>query len=274
MNPLVSIIIPTYNRKNMVKEAIESVFKQSYTNYELFVIDDGSDDNTFELINQYKDNLYYLYIRNRGVSKARNLGVTLSRGEYISFLDSDDYWLPDKLRKQVRFMEENPNCSVSQTDEIWIKNGERVNPKKKHRKRSGDIFGQSLKLCAVSPSSVMIKKSLFDSVGVFDETFPVCEDYDLWLRISKDHKVLLLNEKLVVKRGGHKDQLSKSRWGLDIYRVKSIEKILNSTSLSSEKRKKAVNELKYKCDILSKGFTKHGKLNIAKYYENLHLKYI
>ncbi len=200
--PVVSVIIPTYNRWSMVVEAIESVLAQSYRLFEVIVIDDGSNDGTVE----------------------RNCGVAFAQGRYVAFLDSDDIWLPKKLEIQMAFMERHPEIQICQTEEIWVRHGMRVNPKTKHTKPSGDIFRPSLDLCLVSPSAVMLTKCLFKQVGGFDESFPVCEDYDLWLRIGVDHLVPLIRTSLVVKRGGHVDQLSHSMWGMDRYRVESLRK--------------------------------------------------
>lgn len=274
MKPTVSIIIPTFNREIFIQKAIDSVLSQSYRDFELFVIDDGSRDRTPEIISKYKRKIFYVYIKNSGVSKARNTGIRLSRGKYISFLDSDDYWKPEKLEKQIDFMENHPEIFISQTGEIWIRNGKRVNPKKKHEKRSGDIFKKSLELCAVTPSSVMIRKELFETIGFFDESFPVCEDYDLWLRVTCRYNVGLISDKLVVKYGGHNDQLSKSTWGFDAFRIKAIEKLLSNTSLSTKKRQLAVESLKIKCIILEKGFRKRGKKENADYYRFLYRKYL
>lgn len=274
MKPLISVIIPTFNRSFFLEKAVNSVLYQSYRNFELFVIDDGSRDNTPEIVKKYKEKIFYVYIKNSGVSKARNTGIKLSRGKYISFLDSDDYWKPEKLEKQVKYMENNPDIFISQTEEIWIRNGVRVNPQKKHKKESGDIFKKSLELCSVTPSSVIIRKDFLKKVGLFDESFPVCEDYDLWLRIACRYEVGLIRDKLVVKLGGHSDQLSQSNWGFDIFRIKAIEKILNSIDLPPEKKKLAVDELKRKCDILENGFRKRGKMKEADYYKLLYQKYI
>ena len=274
MKPAVSVIIQTYNRSEMLTEALESVFSQTFKDFEVFVIDDGSTDNTFKVVNKIRDvRLFYIFIKNSGVSAARNVGIKLTRGQYIALLDSDDIWLPEKLEKHVNFMKKNPDCMISQTEEIWIRNGKRVNPKKKHAKGQGDIFEKSLQLCVISPSAVMLKKELFEETGLFDESFPVCEDYDLWLRVTKNHNVLLLDEKLTIKRGGHEDQLSNSGWGFDIYRIKAIEKIINMNDLSHDKKNTAIHHLKEKCKILENGFRKRNKIEEADYFRNLYLKY-
>ena len=225
---LVTVIIPTHNRWPMLGEAVESVLAQTSPDYELIVVDDGSTDETTRRLHDYGARISVLPQRRRGVAAARNAGARAASGKYLAFLDSDDLWLPRKLQRQLDFMEDNPAVEICQTDEIWIRNGVRVNPRLKHRKPSGDIFRASLELCLVSPSAVMMRRELFERVGGFDESLPVCEDYDLWLRISKDTEVPLVAEALVAKRGGHADQLSRSTWGFDRFRVLSIAKLVEA----------------------------------------------
>ncbi|MGD2186584.1 MAG: glycosyltransferase, partial [Desulfobacterales bacterium] len=229
--PLVSVIIPTYNRGWIVKEAIDSVLAQDFYDYELIVVDDGSDDNTSTILKSYGKKITVLHQPNQGVSAARNHGIAAASGRLIAFLDSDDLWLPRKLLTQVKFFNDHPDAVINQTQERWVRNGVRVNPKKRHHKFSGMIFERSLALCLVSPSAVMIKKSLFRTVGIFDESLPACEDYDLWLRISCRYPVHLIETPLIIKRGGHDDQLSKAA-GLDKYRIQSLVKIIDGDMLT------------------------------------------
>jgi glycosyltransferase involved in cell wall biosynthesis len=190
----VSVVIPTYNRLPTVKDAIESVLNQTYRDFEFWVVDDGSTDGTGEALRTFGDKVKYVSQNNRGVSAARNLGLRISRGKYLAFLDSDDLWEPQKLEIQVKCMEENPQFPLCYTDEVWIRGGTRVNPKKKHAKYSGWIFEKCLPLCIISPSSALMKRSLFDEIGGFDETLPVCEDYDLWLRVTIEERRMALGE--------------------------------------------------------------------------------
>ena len=271
--PLVSVIIPTYNRGWIVKEAIDSVLDQDFSDYELIVVDDGSDDNTREILGAYGTAITVLQQPNRGVSAARNRGIAAAAGGLIAFLDSDDLWLPGKLKTQVKFFEENADAVVNQTQEIWIRNGIRVNPKKRHHKFSGMIFERSLALCLVSPSAVMIKKSLFEAVGVFDENLPACEDYDLWLRISCRYPVHLNDFPLIIKRGGHDDQLSKAA-GLDKYRIQSLMKIIDSNLLTPQQYQAAVITLKGKSEVYAGGCRKRGREKEAEYYYALAEKYL
>lgn len=266
--PLVTVIVPTYNRGWVVREAIDSVLDQDFRDYELIVVDDGSDDNTPEILNAYGKAITVLHQPNRGVSAARNHGIAEAAGQLIAFLDSDDLWLPAKLATQVKFFKENADAVVNQTQEIWVRNGVRVNPKKRHHKFSGMIFERSLALCLVSPSAVMIKKSLFEDVGLFDENLPACEDYDLWLRISSRYPVHLTDTPLIIKRGGHDDQLSKAA-GLDQYRIKSLVKIIESDLLSPRQHRAAITVLQEKCEIYAGGCHKRGREEEAGYFYEL-----
>jgi len=273
MASLVSVVIPTYNRWPMLREAIGSVLDQSYKGFELIVVDDGSEDGTVQKLMRYSSVLRVVFQPRRGVAAARNLAVRHSSGRYLAFLDSDDLWQPKKLETQVAFMEMHPQVQVCQTDEIWIRNGVRVNPKKRHRKPSGEIFRASLDLCLVSPSAVMITRELFEKVGGFDEAFTVCEDYDLWLRIAVDTPVHLIPEPLVLKRGGHRDQLSRSMWGLDRFRVLALKKLLDA-GLQGEKRQWAIEALANKVAILANGARRRDKEGEALSYESLLSEFI
>jgi len=264
-NLQVSVIIPTYNRGWIIKEAIDSVLAQDYTEFELIVVDDGSTDHTSDILDSYRNDIIVLSQKKKGVSAARNRGIAEASGKFIAFLDSDDLWLSQKLSVQMDFFNQTPDALICQTEEVWIRNGLRVNPKKRHKKPSGMIFEPSLELCLVSPSAVMIQRRLLDRVGGFDETLPACEDYDLWLRISCRFPIHLIDAPLIVKRGGHKDQLS-SRAGLDKFRINAIEKIIKSGLLSDDQSHTAVKTLKKKCDIYAAGCRKRGREEEALYY--------
>jgi len=264
----VSVILPTYNRAWIVREAIESVLQQDLTGVELIVVDDGSTDDTPELLKTYGDRLRFIRQANRGVSAARNAGIRAASGELIALLDSDDAWLPGKLGVQVDYFRVHPETMICQTEEIWIRNGVRVNPGKRHRKESGMIFERSLGLCLVSPSAVMMRRSLLDEVGLFDERLPACEDYDLWLRIAWKYPIHLIDRALIIKRGGHADQLSRMA-ELDKFRIRSICKLLDGNCLSPTQTAAAVNMLSTKCTIYAQGCLKRGRSEEARHYERL-----
>ncbi len=271
-SPTVSIIVPTYNRGWIIKEAIESILAQDFDDYELIVIDDGSSDDTPDQLRTYGDRIRFFQQVNRGVSSARNAGIREARGELIALLDSDDTWLPEKLEAQVAFFNAFPEARICQTEEIWMRNGVRVNPGRRHRKESGMIFERSLALCLVSPSAVMMRKSLLDEVGLFDEDLPACEDYDLWLRIAWKYPIHLIDQPLIVKRGGHADQLSRMP-ALDKYRIRSICRLLDGDCLCAGQRDAATAMLKAKCTVYAQGCRKRGKTDAAAFYMNLPEKY-
>lgn len=268
----VSVIIPTYNRAEMVGEAIESVLNQDFSSFELIVIDDGSTDQTSKVLRSFGRRIRSIRQENKGVSAARNLGICHASGEWIAFLDSDDLWLPGKLTAQVDFFRRNPASLICQTQEIWIRNGRRVNPKHRHEKRSGMIFEPSLALCLVSPSAVMIRRSLFDLVGRFDENLPACEDYDLWLRIGRRFPVHLIDRPLIVKRGGHEDQLSQTP-GLDKFRIASLQNLIDSGTLDSDQERAARRMLQKKCRIYANGCRKRNRIPEADYFQTLGERY-
>jgi len=266
---LVSVIIPTFNREVWVTEAVRSALAQTFRDFELLVVDDGSDDATLEALAPFSGQIKVLQLENqRGVSAARNEGIVAARGTWLAFLDSDDLWLKDKLARQVAFLQENPALLICQTDEIWIRNGKRVDPPISHRKMGGNIFHQSLKRCMVSPSAVMLHRRLLDEVGTFDENLPAAEDYDLWLRVAWRFEVGLLYEPLVVKRGGHGDQLSRQR-GLDRWRIQALVKLLQEPGLPEPYREAAERMLAHKCAIYAQGCEKRGKVEEAYYYRHL-----
>jgi len=271
--PRVSVVVTTYNRAYILGEAINSVLSQRYKDLELMVIDDGSTDETKEVVSSYIPRLTYIHQAHKGVSAARNRGIDHAQGDYFAFLDSDDLWLPNKLCLQMKFMENHPDALICYTEEIWIRRGVRVNPMKKHKKYSGMIFEHCLPLCMVSPSSVLITRSLLEEVGGFDEGLEVCEDYDLWLRISARYPIYLIDTPLIIKRGGHEDQLSKKMSGQDRFRIKALVKLLEGDCLSPHQRELAWKELNRKCEIYGKGCIKRGRKEEGEKILALALKY-
>lgn len=267
--PTVSVIIPTHNRAAFLKEAVESVLQQTYSSFELIIVDDGSTEDQEQFLGDFKECYQFIQQENKGVSAARNRGIREATGEFIAFLDSDDLWDKRKLEKQMERMMSRPDILIGHTDEIWIRNGVRVNPMKKHQKSGGRIFSKCLPLCMISPSSVILRRELIDRVGFFDESLPACEDYDFWLRVTKDHLVDYLEEKLTIKRGGHSSQLSKRHWGMDRFRVQSIAKLLESGELAPEQKKEALKVYKEKCRILLQGCGKRGNLDKVRVYEKM-----
>ncbi len=271
MTPEVSVIIPAYNRCAMLLEAIDSVLAQSTPAFELIVIDDGSTDGTAEQLKRLTETTRIEIERtdHRGPAAARNRGVAIARAPLVAFLDSDDLWSPAKLERQLAFMRDNPACAISQTNEIWIRNGRRVNPGHRHRKRAGDIFIDSLRTCLIAMSSVMMRTELFRSSGGFDEHLAAAEDYDLWLRILIDHEAGLLDEPLVTHRAGHPDQLSATTPALDRFRILALTKLLADHRLSPARRTAVVEVLAGKCAVYARGLRRRGKIEQVRLYERV-----
>ena len=254
----ISVIIPTYNRAHLLPRCLNSVISQDYAPFEIIVVDDGSTDMTRSMVARDYPGAKLISQKNKGVSAARNAGINAAKCDWLAFLDSDDAWSPAKLRRQVQAIEKSPGTCVVHTDEIWVRNGIRINPQRKHRKYGGSIFKKCLPLCVISPSSVMIHRHVFEQVGLFDETLPACEDYDLWLRICARMPVLFIHEPLITKYGGHSDQLSTRYWGMDRYRIRSIDRILTEVELETSDRKAAIDTLVGKIRIYLNGAKKHN----------------
>ena len=257
----VDVIIPTFNRAKYLDRAIQSVLGQTYKNFKLHIVDDGSTDETSVILKKYDKHPQVMIHRqeNRGVSAARNFAVTKSTNEWISFLDSDDEWLATKLEKQIGFLKEHLLCRFLHAEEIWIRNGVRVNPKVKHNKGPIDLFKRSLEFCLISPSTVIMKRDLFLEHNMFNEAFTVCEDYDLWLKILAHEEIGFLPDFVAQKYGGHPDQLSTQFVAMDYWRIKSLMTLLE-TNISQDKKDLIVEEIKKKAQILLKGYQKHQNL--------------
>lgn len=257
--PVVSVIIPTYNRADLLREALASVLAQQYPHQEVIVVDDGSDDHTPATVQSFGTAVTYMRQEHAGVSTARNRGVAASRGDLIAFLDSDDLWRPTKVGAQVMRLQQQPQMQACYTDEIWIRHGVRVNPRRIHRKHDGWLFFQSLPRCIISPSSIMLRRGLWERLGGFDERLPACEDYDLWLRLTIREPVAFIPKALIIKRGGHADQLSRRVPVLDQYRIVALEKMLH-VPLAVAQRQAVLEHLVQKCRIVALGA---GKRQLA-----------
>jgi glycosyltransferase involved in cell wall biosynthesis len=243
----------------LIARAIESVRSQTRPASEILCVDDGSTDDTHRFLADAYPEVRVLRQPNRGVSAARNAGIRAAAGAFVAFLDSDDEWLKPKLERQLQAMEANAGALLCHTNEIWIRNGRRVNPMKKHQKFGGRIFEKALPLCVISPSSVLVDRRLFDEVGLFDENLPACEDYDLWLRVCARFPILYLDQPLIVKHGGHQDQLSRRYWGMDRFRILALRKILADGNLRQDYRRAAESTLAQKLEILARGARRRGR---------------
>jgi glycosyltransferase involved in cell wall biosynthesis len=270
----ISVIIPTYNRAVFLPEAIASVLAQTYNDFELLVVDDGSTDNTADLLAGYGDRLRYLRQPNRGPAAARNHGIRAARYDLLAFLDSDDRFVPNKLAIQAEAMQTNPSLLISHTEEIWYRNGVHLNQKNIHRKAGGNLFERCLALCVVGMSTVMARRQLFEQVGMFDEDLPCCEDYDLWLRVSPTLEFLYVDHPLTIKNGGRSDQVSSQyRLGMDRFRIQALTKLLEAGQLSPKQYSLAAEALAAKCRIYGNGCLKHGKITEGNGYLELPSRY-
>lgn len=271
---MISVIIPTFNRESFLAEAIQSVLGQDYfagkapgEEWEFLIVDDGSEDSTREVFGRF-GGVRYICQTHKGVSAARNLGLSLARGTFIAYLDSDDLWKKEKLRLQMEFLEAHPEAQVCLTEEIWIRNGRRHNLMKKHQKQSGWNLDKVLPLCLLSLSSALFRRSVFEELGNFDEGLPACEDYDFGIRLAYRYPIYFLKDKLIIKRGGHPDQLSRQFWGMDRFRVRALEKALR-LGLSPEQERLVRAEIVKKCGILLPGFLKRNNQEEARKYAAL-----
>jgi glycosyltransferase involved in cell wall biosynthesis len=275
MAPDVAVVIPTYNRRAMVCEAVKSVLAQRNAKFELIVVDDGSTDGTWEELTQIaavaNDHAQWEMMRiertpNRGPATARNTGVAIAAAPFVALLDSDDLWLPHKLNRQIAFMRDHPEYAISQTEEIWMRNGRQVNPGARHRKRAGDLFADSLLTCLISPSAVIMRTDLLREAGGFDEDLAAAEDYDLWLRLLTDHKVGLVDEQLVIRRAGHPGQLSATVPALDRFRILALLKLLAREDFAPERRIKVCEVLSEKCSIYAKGLKRRARADETRFF--------
>jgi glycosyltransferase involved in cell wall biosynthesis len=242
--PTISTIIPTYNRAEFLPRAIESILNQSLSVDEIIVVDDGSSDNTKDIVSKYP--VTYIYKDNGGVSSTRNMGILSSNSEYITFLDSDDEWHKDKIKEQVEYHNNNPHIQFSHTDEKWIRGDKEIKKKGFNLKKEGYIFKESLFNCTIGASTVMIHRDIFDDIGVFDESLEVCEDYDLWLRVAKKYEIGLIPKELITKYAGH-EQLSFKYWGMDRYRIIALQKHIDTIDIDDKDAviEEIVKKIKY-----------------------------
>jgi glycosyltransferase involved in cell wall biosynthesis len=207
----VSVIIPTYNRAQFVERAVRSVLAQTYEDFELLVIDDGSSDQTQNTIKRIPDRRikYIRHSNNKGVSAARNTGIKHAEGNFIALLDDDDVWLPTKLEQQMKYFQTRPDAGAVYTGCISIDS--------KSNEPMRNIFPNAVQFkdllrdnyCEGAPSSILIKKDCFKKVGLFDETLPFCEDWDMWIRLARFYEVNVLDQ-LLVKRYEHASCMHKN----------------------------------------------------------------
>ena len=269
----VAAVIPTYNRRYCLDRALDSVLQQTEPVDEIIVIDDGSNDGTADFVRQNYPMVQLLQQANRGVSAARNTGIRATDCEWIALLDSDDSWLPEKMASLRAHRESEPGYNLYHSDEIWIRNGKRVNAMRKHRKSGGWIFPDCLPLCVISPSAAVIRRQTLVDEGLFDESLPACEDYDMWLKICHRQAIGFVEQALITKYGGHDDQLSRAHIAMDRFRIESLNKLLDSNRLSEPYRELAQQTLIRKLDILLGGAPKHANQQLLERYTPMQAKW-
>ncbi len=253
----ISVVIPSFNRRHTLGRALESVFAQTSAVDEVILVDDGSTDGSCDMIRQDFPAVNVLRQSNLGVSAARNFGIATAKFNWIALLDSDDCWLPQKIDQIRKACQQHPGFVLYHSDEIWVRRGVRVNPMQKHRKSGGWIFERCLPLCAISPSATVLCKATLLSLGMFDEKLPACEDYDLWLRLCHQFPVHYTDQKLIIKYGGHDDQLSRQYPAMDRFRIRALHRLLHGETLRPEYYRAAQATLTTKLEILVKGAIKH-----------------
>jgi len=266
----ISAVIPSYNRRHTLARALQSVSEQSSPVDEVILVDDGSSDDSHAMVAAQFPQVQIIRQPNFGVSAARNRGIVAARGDWIALLDSDDCWLPQKIERVRAAWRNDPEQVLIHSDEIWIRRGTRVNPMRKHSKGGGWIFRQCLPLCAISPSAAVIRRSTLFELGLFDESLPACEDYDLWLRLCHRYPVHYIDEALIVKYGGHDDQLSRRHQAMDRFRARALHGLLQRATLHPDDFRAAADELRNRLEILLRGARKHGNQSVIDEFEPLY----
>jgi glycosyltransferase involved in cell wall biosynthesis len=304
--PLVSVIIPTYNRERLVCEAAASVLAQSFQDFELIIADDGSTDNTEKNLERYTGyaahtrahwsthgphepvhGTVYLKLRHSGMpGLVRNKGSQAARGRYLAFLDSDDLWLPEKLELQMRlFQADTEPPLLCHTREKWLRGEKEISQAGQKHRREGDIFADALVKCVIGPSTLVVEKAFFENHGGFREDLEIAEDYELWLRMTFTQPVQYVDKALTIKRAGIKqagvrgpdeeNNLSEKYGHIEIFRIRALRDLVDKGFFSSHaaKEKLAREELARKCGIYACGCHKRGRPAEAAEYEKLSLLY-
>lgn len=231
---LVSVVIPCYNSALYIDEAIRSVLAQTYQNVETIVVDDGSTDDTKAVLIPYLDRVTYIHQENRGVSAARNLGVHHAKGQLIAFLDADDIWMPNKLEKQVEFLQKRPEVSLVFGDaEIFDVSGIIVRSFISEKRIASDLADSEIVMTEsflllirenfIVTSTVAVRRSCLEKVGGFDESLRSVEDRDLWLRIGRTFAIGYIPV-VVTRKRVHESNLSSNNLVATISRVRALEK--------------------------------------------------
>jgi len=270
--PKVSVIIPAFNSEQFIEETINSILKQTYKDFEIIVVDDGSKDGTPEVLEKYKDNLVYVRKKNEGISLARNQGIKRARGEYIAFIDHDDLWLPEKLRKQVALLESDKNIGLCYSDAYVIDENKKRNNRlfEISPPQSGMVRERLFKENFIPILTAVVRRSVIDKTGLFDPKYKIAEDWDFFLRVAKRYKIGFINEPLAeyrIHRGSFSRQkdlaVSEAISIIDTY-INHVEKFENGIL----KRRKEWLQFDLGMVYLHKGMKKkareHFRLSIKK----------
>lgn len=271
----VIVVIPVRERAQMLQRAVESVLRQTWRDYDLVVVDDASRLEDLSIVRNLVESSGHHWLsfdENRGPAAARNAGVLAGEQQgtqWVAFLDSDDVWKPEKLERQLLWHADYPEVGVSQCQEAWIRNGVKVGKKRSQLQPEGRIFAQCIDSCCISPSCMMMTLSLWKELGGFDERYRVCEDYELWLRLSLKNPVGLVRDvpdPLVIRHGGHEDQLSFSIEAMDRFRVMAMLELLLNGSLGQEETVLVEKGIARKSEILEQGARKRSLRSHAEVY--------
>jgi glycosyltransferase involved in cell wall biosynthesis len=290
----ISVIVPVFNRPHLLADALASVLAQTYQDFEIVVVDDGSTDETPEVLARVLREVpkqggappaRTLRVPHSGKPGAvRNRGAEEARGRLLAFLDSDDRWLPTKLEAQVRLHEgaagaaplpgtgqAGPAARCSHTRELWVRRGREVSQKGQRHRRSGDLFVDSLKKCIIGPSTVMLERSLFEELGGFREDLEIAEDYELWLRATHRVDVAYLDEALTIKQAGDWPQLSERYGQIEVFRIEGLKGLIGSGYFADNPEHQAAAETEFarKCRIYAAGCRKRGRPQEARKFEAL-----
>ncbi len=239
--PRVSVVIPTYNSAAFVREAIQSVLGQTYSDLEIIVIDDGSTDDTERVVRSFGDRVFYVRQENNGAGAARNQGIKKSQGSYVAFLDSDDLWLPGKLEEQIPLLDRDPELGLVYSDWAVVPEQGEAQPSYLQNlpAASGYVFDRLVQCGFILTSGTVVRRSCLDDVGYFDEALSIAQDYDLWLRICYRWKVALVNKPLAIKRN-RDGNLSSNLPKTAAERIVLFEKALKTFPDMSRSRRRLV----------------------------------
>jgi glycosyltransferase involved in cell wall biosynthesis len=265
----VDVIIPAYGRVGLLTEAITSVLNQTHSDLRLFVVDDGSSAPIGPQLQISDSRLQILRLeKNGGSGPARNHGVAAGSAPLIAFLDSDDLWHPEKLAKQVAYLENNSGCQWLHTNEIWLRGEQEVKQRSEHRKQGGQFLLRAFDRCLIATSAVMLRREFFERHSGFASPFRICQDFELWLRLLADAPVGFLEEPLAIKRTGDWVQASATP-EIDRFRVLALHRFyrqIRADTAMAEYVEPLLNEAERKSRMLATGAAKHGNtLRAARY---------